>query len=47
MAARAYEHENRLTDAVSELRTFLSEEQSGARADEARKEIAALQAAVK
>jgi len=46
MAARAYEHENRLSDAVGELRTFLSEEQSGARADEARKEIAALQAAV-
>lgn len=47
VAARAYEHENRLSDAVGELRTFLSEEQSGAKADEARKEIAALQAAAK
>ncbi len=45
IAARAYEHENRPTEALAELRTFLSEEQSGARADAVRKEMAALQSA--
>lgn len=43
IAARAYEHENRLTDAKSELRTFLNEEPDGIRADAARKELAKLQ----
>jgi len=47
IAARAYEHESRPAEALSELRVFLSEEQSGARADAARKEMAALQAAAR
>jgi Tfp pilus assembly protein PilF len=42
IAARALEHENRLQEAVDELRTFLSEEPSGPRADAARKEMAAV-----
>ena len=46
MAATAYEHENRPAEALAELRTFLSEEQTGTRADAARKEISALQNAV-
>jgi tetratricopeptide (TPR) repeat protein len=44
LAARAFEHENKLQDAAAELRTFLQEEPSGARADAARKELAAVQA---
>lgn len=43
IAARAYEHENQIPQAVSELHTFLQEEPSGARADAARKELATLQ----
>jgi tetratricopeptide (TPR) repeat protein len=43
VAARAFEHENRPADALAELRVFLSEEQSGSRADEARKEMIELQ----
>jgi tetratricopeptide (TPR) repeat protein len=42
IAARAMAHENRLGDAKSELAVFLAEEPSGARADEVRKEMAAL-----
>jgi tetratricopeptide (TPR) repeat protein len=43
VAARIFEQENRPLDALAELRVFLSEEQSGPRADAARKEIVALQ----
>jgi Tfp pilus assembly protein PilF len=43
IAARAWEHENRASDAVSELQTFLQEESSGPRADAVRKELTALQ----
>jgi len=42
IAARAMAHENRLADAKSELEVFLAEEPSGSRADEVRKEMAAL-----
>jgi tetratricopeptide (TPR) repeat protein len=43
VAARIFEQENRPLDALAELRVFLSEEQSGPRADAARKEMTALQ----
>ncbi len=43
IAARAWEHENRPAEALSELQTFLQEEPSGPRADAVRKEIAGLQ----
>lgn len=43
IAARVFEHENRPADALAELQTFLSEEQSGPRADAARKEMISLQ----
>jgi tetratricopeptide (TPR) repeat protein len=43
VAARIFEQENRPLDAVAELRVFLSEEQSGPRADAARKEMITLQ----
>jgi tetratricopeptide (TPR) repeat protein len=43
IAARAYEHESRISDAIAELKTFLKEEPSGVRADAARKELATLQ----
>jgi len=43
IAARALEHESRLPDAETELRTFLKEEPDGARAEAARKELANLQ----
>ncbi|HSZ00261.1 MAG TPA: tetratricopeptide repeat protein [Terriglobales bacterium] len=43
VAARVFEYENRPTDAVAELQTFLSEETPGPRADVARKEMTALQ----
>ena len=43
VAARVFEQENRPAEAFAELRIFLSEEQSGPRADAARKEITALQ----
>jgi Tfp pilus assembly protein PilF len=43
IAARAFEHENRLADAAVEFRTFLQEEPSGARADAVRKELSALE----
>lgn len=39
IAARAFEHQNRLQDALVELRMFLTEEPAGARADQVRKEI--------
>jgi Tfp pilus assembly protein PilF len=42
IAARALEHQSRLTAAVLELQTFLKEEPSGARADAARKELSSL-----
>jgi tetratricopeptide (TPR) repeat protein len=42
IAARVFERENRPADALAELQIFLSEEQSGLRADAARKEVAAL-----
>jgi tetratricopeptide (TPR) repeat protein len=43
VAARVFEHENRPTDALAELQLFLSEEQSGPRADAARQEMMVLQ----
>jgi tetratricopeptide (TPR) repeat protein len=43
IAARAYEGENRLSEAVAELQLFLKEEPSGARADHVRAEILKLQ----
>jgi tetratricopeptide (TPR) repeat protein len=43
VAARIFEEENRPTDALAELQTFLSEEQSGPRADAVRREIVTLQ----
>jgi Tfp pilus assembly protein PilF len=45
IAARALEHENRLAEAITELRTFLVEEPSGVRADAVRAELGKLQAA--
>ncbi len=43
VAARVFEYENRPTDAVAELQTFLLEETPGPRANVARKEMTALQ----
>jgi tetratricopeptide (TPR) repeat protein len=43
IAARALEHENRPTEALTELQTFLQEEPTGPRAEAVRKEIAGLQ----
>jgi len=43
IAARAYEHENRLKDAVAELQVFLNEEPQGPRADHIREELMAVQ----
>jgi tetratricopeptide (TPR) repeat protein len=43
VAARVFEHENRPADALAELQVFLSEEQSGPRAEAARQEMIALQ----
>lgn len=43
ISAKAYEHENRRQDAISELRLFLQEEPQGARADHMRDEIKQLQ----
>ena len=43
IAARAFEHEHRPSDAITELRTFLREEPAGPRADAVRKEVAALE----
>jgi hypothetical protein len=43
IAARAYEHENQIPDAVTELQTFLREEPTGERADAARRELVSLQ----
>lgn len=43
IAARAFERENRLPDALAELRLFLTEEPKGARADHVREEIARIQ----
>ncbi len=40
IAARAFERENRLPDALAELQIFLTEEPKGARADHVREEIA-------
>jgi tetratricopeptide (TPR) repeat protein len=42
IAARAFEHEHRLQDALVELQMFLTEEPQGARADHVRDEIARL-----
>jgi len=44
LAALAYEQENRLTEAMAELKTFLKEEVDGPQATAARKEMAALRA---
>jgi tetratricopeptide (TPR) repeat protein len=43
IAARAYEHESKFSEAIKELKTFLKEEASGVRADAARRELATLQ----
>jgi len=45
IAARAFEQQHRAADALAELQIFLNEEQTGARAEAARREMAALQAA--
>jgi tetratricopeptide (TPR) repeat protein len=42
VAARVFEQENRPADALAELQMFLSEEESGPRAEQARKEVMAL-----
>jgi hypothetical protein len=44
IAARAFEHQNRQDDAVTEFQTFLVEEPTGVRADAVRKEMSGLQA---
>ena len=44
IAARAFEHENRPSEAIAELQAFLSEESSGDRAESVRRELAVLQA---
>ncbi len=44
IAARAFEHQNRQDDAVTEFQTFLVEEPAGVRADAVRKEMSGLQA---
>lgn len=46
IAARAFEHENRLPDALAELQVFLKEEPQGARANHVREEITQLQHAI-
>jgi tetratricopeptide (TPR) repeat protein len=43
IAARAFEHLNRLREAAAELQTFLQEEPSGPRSEGARKELASLE----
>jgi tetratricopeptide (TPR) repeat protein len=43
IAARAFERENRLQDALAELQLFLTEEPKGARADHVREEVAQIQ----
>jgi len=43
IAARAFEHMNRLREAATELQTFLQEEPSGPRTEAARKELTSLQ----
>jgi tetratricopeptide (TPR) repeat protein len=43
VAARAFEHQNRISDAVAEFQIFLNEEPSGERAQAVRKELAGLQ----
>jgi len=43
IAARAYQRENRTSDAIAEFKTLLLEEPSGARADAVRKELAEME----
>ena len=43
IAARAYERENRVPDAILELQIFLKEEPTGPRADQVRAELTRLQ----
>jgi tetratricopeptide (TPR) repeat protein len=43
IAARAFERENRLQDALAELQVFLTEEPKGPRADHVREELAQIQ----
>jgi len=43
IAARAYQRENRTSDAIAEFKTLLQEEPTGARADAVRKELAELE----
>ncbi len=47
IAARAMEREGRMQDALAELRVFLTEESTGARADQVRREIEELQKKLK
>jgi hypothetical protein len=44
IAARAFEHQSQIPDAIAELRIFLTEEPSGVRAEAARRELSSLQA---
>lgn len=46
IAARAFEHENRFSDALAELQVYLNEEPQGARADHVREEIAQIRRAI-
>jgi tetratricopeptide (TPR) repeat protein len=43
IAARAFQHENRTSDAIAEFKTLLQEEPSGARAEAVRKELAEME----
>jgi tetratricopeptide (TPR) repeat protein len=43
IAARAFQRENRISDAIAEFKTLLQEEPSGARADAVRKDLTALE----
>jgi len=43
IAARAYQHENRTSDAIAEFKTLLQEEPTGARSDAVRKELAEIE----
>ena len=43
IAARAFQRENRTSDAIAEFKTLLQEEPSGARADAVRKELAEME----
>jgi len=43
VAARAYQRENRTSDAIAEFKILLQEEPTGARSDAVRKELAEME----